>query len=95
MEELFAIKMLDQGHSYKAVTPSGKVVGVVINVHFPDIPDDDEPNVPGRIQQRFIPLASPETTFQRRCINCCSASWAPAFGKRRKSQRIFETARNI
>uniref|UniRef100_A0A0A9Z653 aralkylamine N-acetyltransferase n=1 Tax=Lygus hesperus TaxID=30085 RepID=A0A0A9Z653_LYGHE len=51
MDDLFAIKMIDQGHSYKAVLPSGKIVGVVINVHFPDIPDDEEPPTSGRISQ--------------------------------------------
>uniref|UniRef100_A0A0K8S7U5 N-acetyltransferase domain-containing protein n=2 Tax=Lygus hesperus TaxID=30085 RepID=A0A0K8S7U5_LYGHE len=53
MDDLFAIKMIDQGHSYKAVLPSGKIVGVVINVHFPDIPDDEEPPTSGRISQIF------------------------------------------
>uniref|UniRef100_A0A0A9Z7L8 Putative 4-deoxy-4-formamido-L-arabinose-phosphoundecaprenol deformylase ArnD n=1 Tax=Lygus hesperus TaxID=30085 RepID=A0A0A9Z7L8_LYGHE len=54
MDDLFAIKMIDQGHSYKAVLPSGKIVGVVINVHFPDIPDDEEPPTSGRISQDHL-----------------------------------------
>ncbi|KAF6201897.1 hypothetical protein GE061_004293 [Apolygus lucorum] len=51
MDDLFAVKMIAQGHSYKAVLPTGKIVGVVINVHFPDIPDDEEPPTTGRISQ--------------------------------------------